>query len=139
MTEHTKSADNVHGAHLARLGGPRVRDRRVAGDQVPVHARWRCFHAPLLPRKLELAQSARESLSDATARLELCLDAIGVLLAALSFIDRVPRIVHDAIEPQRCSTVLIDLAVNVVPARLAFLAMSAADAALLNLRRKRWM
>ena len=125
-------------ARAARDAMP-VEERSERRVEQLLHARWRCFHAPLLPRKLELAQSARESLSDATARLELCLDAIGVLLAALSFIDRVLRIVHDAIEPQRCSTVLIDLAVNVVPARLAFLAMSAADAALLNLRRKRWM
>src|SRR6478735_896867 len=55
---------------------------------------------------------------------------------SLTVVDRVLRIVHDAVEPQRRATVVVDLALQKMPAGLAFLAMGATDTALLDLRRK---
>ena len=92
------------------------------------------------PRSLasepELACTPREALTRSAAGFELRLDAVAVLLAAFGFIDCVLRVIDDPVKAQRCTAVLIDLAVKKVPAWLAFLAMSASHAALPHLGRE---
>jgi hypothetical protein len=80
-----------------------------------------------LASERELANAPCQALTYATARFELRLDAVRVLLAALGFVDGVLRIVDDTLQAQRGTAVLIDLAVKEVPTGFAFFSVSASD------------